>query len=167
MPIMRRPVPRGDLFSRTRRPRANGYWRTCASYSRVTKSRCQGRIHSSSQRFSRCLSQCRHPAGTNGDAEHQRVAVGSERRKSQRDRVLGLLTQDGSKLNLAIARSWERIASRVDLDFLTPRTRRMLLYPNPLFLIVRVSGSALPASASLLGWAYGPVRPRLGDADRV
>ena len=78
-----------------------------------------------------------------------------------------LLTQDGSKLNLAIARSWERIASRVDLDFLTPRTRRMLLYPNPLFLIVRASGSALPASASLLGWAYGPVRPRLGEADRV
>ncbi len=78
-----------------------------------------------------------------------------------------LLTQDGSKLNLAIARSWERIASRVDLDFLTPRTRRMLLYPNPLFLIIRASGSALPASASLLGWAYGPVRPRLGEADRV
>jgi hypothetical protein len=78
-----------------------------------------------------------------------------------------LLTQDGSKLNLAIARSWERIASRVDLDFLTPRTRRMLLYLNPLFLIVRASGSALPAFASLLGWAYGPVRPRLGEADRV
>ena len=78
-----------------------------------------------------------------------------------------LLTQDGSKLNLAIARSWERIASRVDLDFLTPRTRRMLLYPNLLFVIVRASGSALPASASPLGWAYGPVRPRLGEADRV
>ena len=78
-----------------------------------------------------------------------------------------LLTQDGSKLNLAIARSLERIASPVDLDFLTPRTRRMLLYPNLLFLIVRGSGSALPASASLLGWAYGPVRPRLGEADRV
>ena len=78
-----------------------------------------------------------------------------------------LLTHDGSKLNLAIVRSRERIASRVDLDFLTPRTRRMLLYPNPLFLIVRASGSALPASASLLGWAYGPVRPRLGEADRV
>lgn len=78
-----------------------------------------------------------------------------------------LLTQHNSKLNLAIARFWERIASRVDLDFLTPRTRRMLLYPNPLFLIVRASGSALPASASLLGWAYGSVRPRLGEADRV
>ena len=78
-----------------------------------------------------------------------------------------LLTHDGSKLNLPIAWSRERIASRVDLDFLTPRTRRMLLYPNPLFLIVRASGSALPASASLLGWAYGPVRPRLGEADRV
>ena len=78
-----------------------------------------------------------------------------------------LLTQDGSKLNLAIARSWERIASRVGLVFLTPRTRQMLLCPSLLFLIVRASGSALPASASLLGWAYGSVRPRLGEADRV
>ncbi len=44
-----------------------------------------------------------------------------------------LLTQGGSTLNLAIARSWERIASRVGLVFLTPRTRRMLLCPSLLF----------------------------------
>lgn len=167
MPITRRPVPRGDLFSRTRRPRANGYWRTCASYSRVTKSRCQGRMHPSPQRFSRCLSQRRHPAGTNGDAEHRRVAVGSERRKSQRDRVLGPPHPGRFQVKLGNSSVLGKDRLAVGLDFLTPRTRRMLLYPNPLFLIVRASGSALPASASLLGWAYGSVRPRLGEADRV
>src|SRR5215212_653590 len=124
-------------------------------------------MHPSPQRFSRCLSQRRHPAGTNGDVEHRRLPSVRNDENHNGIEFWALLTQDGSKLNLAIARSWERIASRVDLDFLTPRTRRMLLYPNPLFLIVRASGSALPASASFLGWAYGPVRPRLGEADRV
>src|SRR5215204_4689730 len=92
--------------------------------------------------------------GTNGDAEHRRVALSSERRKSQRDRVLGPPHPGRFQIKLGIAQSWIRIASRVDLDFLTPRTRRMLLCPSLLFLIARASGSALPACATLLVWAY-------------